>query len=128
MPELSSGAFSLCWPVKAGTFALSFSRYGGEAFHEIRAGLSFGKSLGKNVKAGIGLDYLKIKQSGDYGNLYAVIPSFGIQILPVSGLAVGLQVSNPAGQGYYPRGIYETSHGGKSGAGLSAGSRDTLLL
>jgi hypothetical protein len=115
MPELSCGSFSLCWPLKAGTFALSFSRYGGESFHEIRAGLSYGKSLGKKVKAGIGLDYLKIKQSGDYGDLYSVIPSLGIQILPVSGLAVALQVSNPAGQGYYPGGFMKLPTVAKAG-------------
>lgn len=103
--ELSSGAFSFCLPVKAGTFAISFNRYGCTAFHESRAALSFGKSLGKKVKAGINLDYLNIKQYGDYGNLYAFIPSFGVQILPVEGLAMGCQVSNPAGQGYYPRGF-----------------------
>ncbi len=105
LSELASGAFSFCLPVKAGTFAVSFNRYGCAAFHENQAGLSFGKSLGKWVKAGIHLDYLKIKQYGDYGNLYAVIPSLGLQILPVPGVALGLQVYNPAGQGYYPAGF-----------------------
>jgi hypothetical protein len=104
IPELSSGAFSFCLPVKAGTFAFSFNRYGCQAFHESDAGSSFGRSLGKMVKAGIHLDYLKIKQNGDYGNLFAVIPSFGLQFLPVSSLILGLQVSNPAGQGYNPGG------------------------
>jgi hypothetical protein len=103
--ELAAGAFSFCLPVKAGTFAVSFTRYGCAAFHESQAGLSFGKSLGKKVKAGINLDYMKIKQYGDYGNLYAVIPSFGVQILPVSGLSLGCRVSNPGGQGYNPRGF-----------------------
>jgi hypothetical protein len=102
--ELSAGAFSICLPVRAGTFALSFSRYGYEAFHESQAGLSFGKSLGKKVKAGVNLDYRSIKQYADNGSLYAIIPSFGIQVLPVSGIVVGLQVSNPAGQDYYPHG------------------------
>jgi hypothetical protein len=105
IPELASVAFSLCWPVKAGTFALSVNRYGYEPFHENQAGLSFGKSLGKKVKAGIRLDYFKIKQNGDYGNLYAVIPSFGVQILPLSSLVLGLQAFNPAGQDYIPRGF-----------------------
>jgi hypothetical protein len=102
--ELAAGAFSICLPVKAGTFALSFSRYGSESFHESQAGLSFGKSLGKKVKAGVNLDYRRIKQYADYGALYAIIPSFGIQVLPASGLVLGLQVTNPAGQGYYPHG------------------------
>jgi hypothetical protein len=103
--ELASGAFSFCLPVKAGTFAVSFNRYGCQVFHESQAALSFGKSLGKKVKAGINLQYLDIKQYGDYGNLYAVIPSFGLQILPIPSLSLGLQVSNPARQGYIPRGF-----------------------
>jgi len=102
--ELTSAAFSFCLPVRAGTFALAFSRYGYEAFHESQAGLSFGKSLGKKVNAGVNLDYRRIKQYADYGSLYAIIPSFGIQVLPVSSLVLGLQISNPAGQGYYPHG------------------------
>jgi hypothetical protein len=102
--ELAAGGLSFCLPVKAGTFALSFSRYGYKAYHESQAGLSFGKSLGKKVKAGVRLDYRKIKQYADYGNLFAIIPSCGIQILPVSCLVLGLQVSNPSGQGYYPHG------------------------
>ena len=102
--ELAAGAFSFCLPVRAGTFALSFSRYGYVAFHESQAGLSFGKSLGKKVKAGVNLDYRRIKQYAGYGNLYAIIPSLGIQVLPLSGIVLGLQVSNPAGQGYYPQG------------------------
>jgi hypothetical protein len=102
--ELAAGAFSFCLPVRAGTFALSFSRYGYAALYESQAGLSFGKSLGKKVKAGVNLDYRRIKQYTDYGNLSAIIPSLGIQVLPVSGIVIGLHVSNPAGQGYYPRG------------------------
>jgi hypothetical protein len=104
VPELAAGGLSFCFPAGAGTFALSFSQNGYEAFHESQAGLSYGKSLGKNVKAGVNLDYRRIKQYGDYGSLYAFIPSLGIQILPLSGLVLGLQVSNPAGQGYYPHG------------------------
>jgi hypothetical protein len=102
--ELTAGAFSVCLPVRASTFALTFSRYGYEAFHESQGGLSFGKSLGKKVKAGVNLDYRRIKQYANYGNLYAIIPSFGIQVLPASSLVLGLQVSNPAGQGYNPYG------------------------
>jgi hypothetical protein len=102
--ELAAGAFSVCIPVKGNTFALSFRRYGYEAFHESQARLSFGKSLGKKVKTGINLEYKRIKQYADYGNLYAIIPSLGIQILPMPDLVLGLQVSNPACQGYYPHG------------------------
>jgi len=104
LPELAAGAFSFCIPVKAGTFAFTLSRYGHEAFYESQTGLSFGKSLGKKVKAGINLEYRRIKQYADYGCLYAIIPSLGILVLPISSLGIGLQISNPAGQGYYPQG------------------------
>jgi hypothetical protein len=105
IPELAAGAFSFCLPVRAGTFAVSFSRHGYEAFYESQAGVSFGKSLGKKVKAGFKLDYRRINQYAGFGNLYAIIPSFGVQILPVSSLVLGLQVANPAGQDYYPHGF-----------------------
>lgn len=103
--ELASQAISFCSPVRAGAFALSLGRYGYAGYNESQAGLSFGKSLGKKVKAGINLEFGSIRQYGDYGNLYAIIPSAGIQVLPAKGLAIGLHVSNPAGQGYYPGGL-----------------------
>jgi hypothetical protein len=102
--ELASRSFSFSIPVRAGTFALSLSRYGYEGYHEGQAGLSFGKSLGNRVKAGISVDFNSIRQYAGYGNLYSIIPSAGIQVLPLKGVAIGLQVSNPAGQGYYPGG------------------------
>jgi hypothetical protein len=104
VPELNVASFSFCLPVRPGTFALTCSRYGYEAFHESQAGLSFGKSLGKLIKAGIHLDFSRIKQYAGYGSLYAIIPSLGIQVIPVQGIVLGLQVSNPAGQDYHPHG------------------------
>lgn len=115
IPELAAGGFSVCIPINGNTFAFSFSRYGYEAFHESRAGLSFGKSLCKKIKAGINLEYQKIKQYSDYGNLYAFIPSLGIQILPADDLVLGLQVSNPAGQGFYPHGYMKLPRSVKAG-------------
>jgi hypothetical protein len=104
IPELGAGGLTLCMPVSAGTFVLSYSRCGYEAFHESRAGISYGRSLGKKIKAGMRIDYRRIKQYADYGTLYALIPSLGLQVIPVPELTLGILVSNPAGQGYNPPG------------------------
>ena len=69
------------------------------------------KPLGKKIRAGIGMHYLMIHQPDGYGNLYAVVPSLGIQFLPVTGLTVGFHVFNPAGQQYIPAGYIEIPAG-----------------
>jgi hypothetical protein len=85
VPELAAGGFSACLPARPGTFALSYSRYGYEGFHESQAGLAFGRSLCHKVNAGINLDFRSIKQYAGYGSLYALIPTLGIQVSLLSG-------------------------------------------
>ena len=126
VPELTAGGLSFCLPARPGTFALTYSRYGYEAFHESQAGLSFGKSLGKKVKAGVNLDFRRIKQYDDYGSLCAIFPSLGIQVIPVPGIVLGLQLSNPAGQDYYPNGYMKLPTLVK--AGLAYQPADDILF
>jgi hypothetical protein len=103
VPELASGSVSLCLPAKTGTFDLSYNNYGFSAYQENRTGLAFGKALGEGFRAGIEMTYWAIRQSADYGNLHAFIPSLGIQAIPMRQLTLGFQISNPAGQGFYPK-------------------------
>jgi hypothetical protein len=105
LPETGLGAFTLSKPTKTGTFGLNCSTFGYSLYRESRIGLSFGKTLGRKIRAGIGLHYLKVRQDADYGNLSALVPSLGIQVLPLQNLIFGLQVFNPAGQQYVPSGF-----------------------
>jgi hypothetical protein len=121
IPDIGLGAFALNMPTKTGTFGMGFTTFGYSFYRENRAYLSFGRNLGQKVRAGIGLHYQTVRQSSDYGNLSALVPALGIQILPVQSLTIGFQLFNPAGQHYVPAGflhlpvVFQTGFGWKLG-------------
>jgi hypothetical protein len=126
IPELGMGAFSCGIPARTGAYGISFMSFGYSLFRQSQASLSYGKAFGKNLRAGIGLHYLVIGQPVDYGNLFALVPSLGIQMLPVSGLTLGIYVFNPAGQQYVPSGYLNIPAIFRTGVGYTLG-REVLL-
>lgn len=102
--ELSTGMFLFGIPTKSGTFGLGFTSSGFTYITENKATLSFGKSIGKKLRAGIGINWLNFNQPSDYRDLYAWIPSLGIQWLPGEKWITGISVINPAVQEYIPKG------------------------
>jgi len=104
IPELATGALSLCIPSKTGTFGITHCASGYDAYRESRTSLVFGKALGKRFGAGIELNYCHIRQYGEYESFGAFATALGIQFQPITSLILGLYLSNPAGQSYYPKG------------------------
>jgi hypothetical protein len=126
LPELGMGAFSIGISTKTGNFGISYMTFGYSSFHQGEASLSYGKAFGKKFRAGIGLHYLLICQPADYGNLYTFLPSLGIQLLPLKGITLGVQVFNPAGQQYIPSGYLDIPSGFRAGAGYTLGNEVLL--
>jgi hypothetical protein len=122
VPELGVGAFSFVIPTSTGTYAVSYAAYGYSLFRQSHAVLSYGKAFGNIFRAGIGLHYLMIRQSYDYGTLYAFVPSLGIQLLPLTGLTVGVDVFNPAVQHYIPSGYQDIPAVIRAGIGYNLGN------
>jgi hypothetical protein len=104
LPELAAGGFSVCVPLPGGTFALTYRGYGYEGYRESRTALAFGKKFGNRFRAGIEINYSRIRQYGDYGNLQAFTPAMGIQVLIKKVVTLGLQIENPAHQEFNPHG------------------------
>ena len=102
IPELSFGAFCLSLPAKPGTFAFSGACSGTAAFHEIQAGVLFGRSLGKFVRAGVGMHYLRMDSYTFRQSRQTVVPSFGVQVIAGKSLSMGMLIFNPAGMQYAP--------------------------
>jgi hypothetical protein len=122
VPELGMGAFSCGIPTKTGNFGISYITFGYSLFRQGQASLAYGKAFGKKFRAGIGLHYLMVLQPADYGNLYALIPSLGIQLLPLNGITMGIQVFNPARQQYIPSGYQDVPSGFGAGTGYKLGN------
>jgi hypothetical protein len=102
IPENSIKALMVDIPVTKGTIGLSYSLFGYTKYFESRAGLSFGKTFGDRLSAGIQLNYLMTRQSADYGNMHAVVPEGGILVRPLDKLTIGFHLFNPARQ-HFPQ-------------------------
>lgn len=98
VPGWGTGAFTGCLPVKPGTIGITYFIYGTGTYNEMRTGLVFGRSFGERFRAGIELDYLRIQQPSGYGNLHALVPGAGIQVMPMDNLILAVHVFNPAQQ------------------------------
>jgi hypothetical protein len=126
VPELGMAAVSCGIPTKTGNYSLSFMSMGYSLFRQSQASLSYGRQFGTKIRAGIGLHYLQINQPTGYGNLNAVIPSLGLQLIPLKWMTMGLHVYNPSRQQYIPSGYQRIPSGFQTGMGFSLG--DEVLL
>ncbi len=91
--ELSTKAFGLALPVKKGTFGLCISNYGYSLYSENKIGLSFGRTFGEKISAGISLDYFGTRIS-EYGQKNSFVAEAGMQARPVKNLTLGVHVFN----------------------------------
>ncbi len=103
--ELGIGSFYSCLPTRSGNFGFSFISSGYTLLRQNMTTLAYGKKFGRKISAGIGLHYIRIVQPAGYTNLYALVPSMGIQFLAARGLVAGVSLFNPARQEYYPSGF-----------------------
>lgn len=105
VPGAGTEALACIIPTRTGNYGISLVSFGNSGFLTGQASLSFGKTFGDKFRAGIGLHYLYIHQQEGYGNLFALVPSAGIQVLPNKKLVLGLHVLNPVHQQYHPEGF-----------------------
>jgi hypothetical protein len=128
VPELGMGAIAIGIPGKSGNFGLGFSTFGNSCLSQSHTALSYGRHLGKIIQAGIGLHYLLIRQPEDYQDLYAVLPSVGLQSEPIKNLIVGIYTFNPANQHYLPAGDQVIPAGWYAGAGYHFGDEVMICM
>lgn len=124
--QLGTGAASCGIRTTTGNYGVSFVSFGYSSFRQSLASLGYGRNLGKKLRAGIGIHGLLISQATGYGNLYAVIPSLGLQFTPVERITFGVHAYNPAGQEYIPAGYLEIPAGWQAGVGIRFG-KEVLL-
>jgi hypothetical protein len=122
VPELGSEAFSIGMPSMTGTLGIDYAGTGNSFYHESQLCLSYGRTFGQKFRAGIGLHYLMVRQPDGFGNLSVVTPSLGFQALPLTGLTIGFQLFNPAGQNYGPEGYLQLPVIIQTGLGYKLGN------
>ncbi len=95
LKELSIKGGAIAVPVKGGTFGLCITSFGYSQYSENKYSLSFSKSFGNKLSAGIALDYLSTKIADGYGSRGAFAAEAGIIAKPLKGLTFGAHVYNP---------------------------------
>lgn len=95
IPEYALQSLAVAVPTRPGTIGLSYSYFGYSKYHESKVGLSFGRTLGKYLSAGIQLDYLNTFIADDYGSQGTLAVEAGIIGKPFDFLYIGAHVFNP---------------------------------
>lgn len=81
-------------PTGSGVFGASLNYYGYSDFSQTRAGVAYGRKLGKSLSAGIQLDYIGTRIS-EFGSGSAFTFEAGLLYAPVENLYIGARVYNP---------------------------------
>ena len=95
LKELSIRGGVAAVPVKGGTFGLCITNFGYTEYSENKYCLSFAKSFGNILSAGIAMDYLTTKIAEGYGTKGVFAAEMGIQAKPIKGLTIGFHIYNP---------------------------------
>lgn len=94
LKELGTKAFAFAAPGKHGTLGVCVSSFGYSLFSQNKYGLGFGKAFGKNISAGVMMDYIETSIA-EYGKKGSLVAEAGIQAKPMKELTIGMHVFNP---------------------------------
>ena len=128
VPEMGTGSLSGIIPTRTGNFGLDYASTGNKYFATNHAGVVFGRAIGKKIRTGIEVNYILIRQPKGYGNLYAFVPSVGIQFLPSENILAGVMVFNPAKQKMLPAGEISLPFIIRAGIGYRLGRELMICL
>ena len=95
LKELSIKALALVLPVKAGTFGMCITSFGYSLYNENKYSLSFSKTFGDKLSAGIAMDCLSTKIAEGYKSKNVFAAEVGIQAKPLKYLTIGAHLFNP---------------------------------
>jgi hypothetical protein len=95
LKELSIKGAVLAFPIMGGTFGMCITNFGYSLYNENKYSLSFAKSFGNKLSAGIAMDYLTTRIAEGYGTRGVLAAEAGIIARPMKGLTIGFHVFNP---------------------------------
>ena len=93
--DLSFKGAMLAIPVKIGVFGVSVNSFGGKNYNENKIGVSYSRSFGEILSAGVQMNYLGTFIGEGYGNSSAFAVEAGIQAKLIKNLFVGAHIFNP---------------------------------
>lgn len=93
--ELSARTIGAIIPSGNVSMGIHYSNFGYSDFKRENAGISTGLALSENINAGIQIDYLSEKTSGEYDNYQFITFEAGITCKVNSGVIIAMHVFNP---------------------------------
>lgn len=95
MKELSSKSAAFIFPIKQGTFGLSYNHFGYSLFNRQKIGIAYARSFGSYLSVGVQLDYLITSLGNSYGRTNNVTFEIGIQSDISEKITMGAWIYNP---------------------------------
>jgi len=93
--ELGTRTAGLIIPAGTASLGITYSHFGYKHFRRELAGLGCGMALSENIDAGIQIDYIAEKTSGEYADRHCLTFEAGLLISPKENIHIGIQVFNP---------------------------------
>lgn len=93
--ELGTRTAGLTIPAGNASLGIVYSHFGYNHFRRELAGLSCGMALGENIDAGLQIDYIAEKTSGEYADRYCLTFEAGLLLSPKENVYIGIHVFNP---------------------------------
>lgn len=93
--ELNRYTIAAVLPTRAGVLGISASFYGNKFYSEGKTGLSYAKSFGKRISAGVQLDYLFVHLAESYGTKHLFTCEVGLLGKVTRKLILATHVFNP---------------------------------
>jgi len=118
MSELSTRTIGVILPAGNASAGIHYSNFGYSNFRRESAGIASGLMLSENISAGIRLDYLSEKTSGEYDNHRHITFEAGITFTVPPGVIIGVKLFNPLPNSLRESGMPSSL---SAGAGLELG-------
>ena len=93
--ELGTRTAGLIIPAGSASLGIVYSHFGYNHFRRELAGLGCGMALSENFDAGIRIDYIAEKTSGEYSDRHCLTFEAGLLISPKENVHIGIHVFNP---------------------------------
>lgn len=93
--ELGTRTAAIIIPAGKTSIGIIYSDFGYPAFHRGTGGLACGMALSENISAGLQIDYISERSSGEDLKNRAVTFEAGLLLSPGDNISIGIQLFNP---------------------------------
>jgi len=95
LSETSTKSVATAIHTRTGNFGFSFNRFGYSLYSENSFGITYARTFGEIISAGLQFDYLSINQTEAYGNNGVFLIEIGLIAHPIDKLRIGAHIYNP---------------------------------